>query len=325
VDYPTTFARRSSGWGFAILLFVGCTSTAPGGAPPPPEGSSAEARRTAQAPTTQPAASSQPTAEAASAARDPAARAADAQARLSTSEAGRLILAAIDAHGGLATYYERGDLTFRFRYAPVEGRPATDTLQRIDTWSSRAVHQLNDAPDTRFGWTGEAAWVHPPDATLPTNPRFWALTPYYFVGVPFVFADPGVALALDTPETFEGRTFARVRVTFAEGVGDAPDDYYVVLIDPETHRVGGVRYIVTYAGFFPDGGHSPEKLMTYDGSQVVDGITLPQTFRTFALGDDGSPQAIVTHSTLSDVSFAPHDPAAFAPPEGARVITDYGP
>ncbi len=252
-------------------------------------------------------------------------RVAAAHARLDETEAGRRVRAAIDAHGGLPRWYENGPMQFRFRYVPVEGLPPVDTEQLVDTWSARAVHRLPNDHTVRFGWDGERAWQHPPGAELGTNARFWALTPYYFVAIPFVLGDAGVNLELVGELEFERDDYDLVRATFAPGTGDAPGDYYVVLIDQESHRVGGVRYIVSYPGFFPDGGHSPEKLFTYDGDQIVDGITLPERFRAFPWSDeDGVVDEVVTNAELTDVRFfLGASDADFAVPAGAEVLESW--
>jgi hypothetical protein len=266
------------------------------------------------------------------------ARAAEAEARLSTTEAGRLVWAAIEAHGGLERWFANGPLAFRFSYRALGGRPPTDTYQIIDTWSSRAWHRDWATPEVTFGWDGARAWYHGA-AEPPLNVRFWSLTPYYFVAIPFVLADPGVQLAHFGELDFEGRTYDEVLVTYEAGVGDSPGDYYIVLIDRETRRIGGCRYIVAYPGFFPEGGHTAEKLMVYDGAQVVDGITFPETFRTFAWnaphrvapGQNVADGALVdpvgelvTESTMSDVSFEPElREDRFAPPVGATIVEGY--
>ncbi len=249
------------------------------------------------------------------------ARVADADARLAASDGGRQIAQAIEAHGGLAAWYGAGPLRFRYAYTRLDstGAPAGDALdtrQLVDPWSARAVHTLAADPSVSFGWSGTQAWTRPADAELPTNARFWSLTPYYFVGVPFVFADPGVRLAAAPADSVEGRPVDVVRATFEPGTGDAPDDYYDVLLDPETHRVRGVRYVVSYAGFNPDGGHTPETLMLYDGAQTVGGVTLQQGFRSFASAT-GQPKA---RGTLSELAAAPDTPSsAFDRPADAQV------
>ena len=253
--------------------------------------------------------------------REVEARVADAEARLAANAGGQLVAQAIEAHGGLAAWYRTGPLRYRYAYTRLDslGEPAGDALdtrQLVDTWSARAVHTLAADPSVSFGWTGAEAWVRPAGADVPTNPRFWALTPYYFVSMPFVFADPGVTLTLADPDSLEGRPVDVVHATFAAGTGDAPDDYYDLLLDPETHRVRGLRYVVSYAAFNPDGGHTPETLMIYDGEQTVGGVTLQEGFRSF-LSATGQPKA---RGTVTEVASAPETlDAAFGTPADAEV------
>ena len=278
-----------------FLLLIGCTTT------PEP---------TPAAPTV---ALATPSSEAV------AVRVSEAQQRLAGSEAGQRVWAAIEAHGGLSRWYANGPLHFRYRYERGPDQSAIDTEQTIDTWSSRARHVTMPDSSVSFGWTGEEAWMYPAGAELSTNARFWSLTPYYFVAMPFVLADPGVNLALDDSMEAEGRTYETVRVTFDAGTGDAPDDYYVLLLDPETDHVGGVRYVVSYPGFFPDGGTTPERLMLYDGAQTASGITLQEGFRSFAWTGEG-PGEPAARGTVSALRFVPDAPdSLFAMPTGAAV------
>jgi hypothetical protein len=249
-------------------------------------------------------------------------RTADAQERLQESASGRLLWSAIEAHGGLSTWFSAGPIEFRFTYIPI-GRDAIDTVQLVDTWSSRARHWRPDEPDVGFGWDGERAWQIGEGDDLPNNPRFWSLTPYYFVAIPWVLADPGVVLAQMGEAELDGRTYDLVRASFEANVGDAPDDYYIVYIDRETRRVGGLRYVVTYPGFFPDGGGAPEKLMTYDGEQVVDGLVFPVSYRSFRW-DDRAAGDLVTNTLLRDLRFRPEAVEAdVLAPDGAETVEGY--
>ncbi|MEM9664208.1 MAG: hypothetical protein AAF970_04685, partial [Bacteroidota bacterium] len=151
------------------------------------------------------------------------ARVAEAEARLGQTEAGQRVWAAIEAHGGLTRWYANGPMRFRYAYQRLPGGGAIDTEQLIDPWSSRARHATMPDSAAQFGWTGTEAWMMPADAELPTNARFWSLTPYYFVAMPFVLADPGVNHELAGQMTFEGRTYDLVYITFDDGTGDAPD------------------------------------------------------------------------------------------------------
>ena len=250
---------------------------------------------------------------------DVQARVAEAEARLQASEGGQMVWDAIEAHGGLARWYANGPLRFRYTYERLDGRPALDTEQVVDPWSSRARHATMPDSSVQFGWTGDVAWAMPDTAGLPINARFWALTPYYFVAMPFVLADPGVNLERAGQMDVEGRAYELVRATFEAGTGDAPDDYYYLLLDPQTRQVGGVRYAVSYPGFFPEGGHAPERLMLYDGAQTASGVTLQEGFRSFMWAGDG-PGEPAAEGTVTDVAFVPEAPdSLFALPEGAVV------
>ncbi len=252
-------------------------------------------------------------------------RTSEARERLNETEAGKLVLRSIEAHGGLSQWYSKGALHFRFDYSPLGDKSGYDTYQTVDTWSSRARQQMTEDRDKEFGWDGEQAWVSPKDAELPVNPRFWALTPYYFVAVPFVLADKGVQLDKQGTAELHGREHDVIKATFAEGVGDSPDDYYVIYLDAETGHFGGLRYIVAYPGFFPDGGHSPEKLMVYEGEQTVDGITFATDFSTYKWDAEAEERGEkVTEVEMSDVEFRPDTlDSYFDVPEGAKVIEGY--
>lgn len=244
-----------------------------------------------------------------------------ARERLNASEAGQRIWQAIEAHGGLSRWYSNGPLAFRFNYQPLNDGTPRDTYEVADYWSAQTRHRLASDTTIQYGWDGAQAWASPTDTLIPYNVRFWSLTPYYFVGIPFVLADEGINLTMMEPDTLAGNTYDLVKVTYEDGVGDAPDDYYVIYVGRDDNRVRAIRYIVSYPGYFPDGGHAPEKLMTYEETQTVDGITLPERYRTFWWKDEQRGKHI-TNITLSEVAFRPDVSADyFAVPAGAKAIS----
>lgn len=227
----------------------------------------------------------------------------DAKERMNKDEATKVIWQSIEAHGGLEKWFANGPISFRFNYRPLEKGIQRDTYQTIDTWSSRAVHNLSHDKGVKFGWDGQQAWKHPSDASLKINARFWSLAPYYFVGVPFVLADKGLKYELLEDEIIESAIHHKVKVSFENGIGDAPDDYYIVYIDQETKFVDALIYIVSYPKFFPNGGHSEEKFMDYIGAQTVDGITLPKEYKTYLREGENGFVRHVTDVALTELSF----------------------
>ncbi len=252
-------------------------------------------------------------------------RVAEARERLSKSEAGKLLWRSIEFHGGLARWYSNGPLYFRFTYKPLNGHPTRDTYQTVDTWSARARHRLADDTSVEFGWDGEKAWVSPAHAEPMKHPRFWSLTPYYFVAMPFVLADPGVHLKKLGSAQLHGRPHDVLKATFGADVGDSPGDYYIIYLDAQTGRFAGLRYVVSYPGFFPNGGHSPEHLMVYRGEQTTDGITFAKGMSTYTFDAAANKRGEhITEVSVTDIGFRPDTPDAyFDVPENARVIEGY--
>lgn len=240
---------------------------------------------------------------------------------LEKSEAGKIVWQAMEAHGGLDCWYKNGPVSFHFNYQPLGKGEPRNTYQTIDTWSRKARHRDATDATAEFGWDGENIWTIAPDsATFKYNLRFWAMTPYFFMGQPFALDGDGTNLELLDQKTYKDVLYDVVKVTFEEGTGDAPDDYYILYFDAKNHRLAVIRYIVSYPAYFAKGKHTPEKFMELTGEQTVEGIVLPKGYRTYMLTEDEEPGEYVTKVTLSDLEFLPETKASyFSIPKGAKV------
>ncbi len=245
-----------------------------------------------------------------------------ARQRLDSTEAGKIVWQAMEAHGGLEKWYSNGPLSFHFNYVPLDGSTVRNTYQTIDTWSNKARHQHATDQTQEFGWTGEKTWKQVKDSTsFPFDMKFWALTPYYFLGQPFVLDGEGVRLEKLADKSHKGRTYDAIKVTFAPGTGNAPDDYYVLYFGKQNHKLAIIRYIVSYPGYFEKGKHAPEKLMEIQGMTVVDRIELATGYHTYWLTEDEQAGEYITDITVDDIKFdSTVQNAYFDMPEGAEVI-----
>lgn len=249
------------------------------------------------------------------------ANAEEARARLEASEGGRLVLRAIEAHGGLERWFATPTSAFGWEYSNVGANLRFKTEMVAHNRSRHVYHDVvslgtPDEPgpfEGRMAWNGEEAWFVPADVTR-VNARFWALTGYYFQMIPFVFADPGADHELLPEEELDGETYDMVRVSFDEGVGDA-DDYYVTYVDRETGLVRAIRYVVTFGGRPPGG----ETLFYYDDYTTVDGLTVPTRFRGYGFSD-GERGDFRNEAWATDIDFGvPFDSTRLAPPDSARI------
>lgn len=228
-----------------------------------------------------------------------------AKKRLEGSEAGKVVWDAMEAMGGLNKWYSNGYLSFRFNYQPLDGSVPRDTYQTIDTWSNKARHRSVTDSTAIFGWDGVNAWVTAKDSTtFKYNLRFWALTPLYLAAQPLVLDGEVVNLELLPQVNYKDALQDVVKVTFDSGTGDAPDDYYILYLDAKTHLLSALRYIVSYPGYFPNGGNNPEKFMELVNRKTFNGINFPLKFNTYWSTEDGLPKGEpITTIELSDIAF----------------------
>ena len=244
-----------------------------------------------------------------------------AEKRLTASDAGTVIWNAMEAHGGLEKWHTNGALAMRFNYQPLDGSTQRDSYQVVDTWGNRSVHTSTMDSTATYGWTGSASWVKSkkPDF-FKYDTKFWALTPLYLMGFPFVLDGDGVNLELLPPSNYQGKPNDVVKVTFAPGTGDAPDDYYILHFDAETHKLIGTRYIVSYPEYFKDGGHSPEKFMEVGPLTNVEGILLPTELKTHWTVNE-LPGNHITQIDITKLNFKDDLPEDFyAMPEGSKKL-----
>lgn len=249
-------------------------------------------------------------------------RVVSAKTRLESSAAGKIVWDAMEAHGGLKNYFQNGPLSFRFDYVPKDGSTRRYTDQTIDTWSNKARHWSPEDRTNSFGWDGQDAWKKVKDSTaFPFDMRFWALTPYYFLAQPFILDGEGVHLEKLADKTYKDIVYNAIKVTFAAGTGDAPDDYYVLYFGKEDHKLAVIRYIVSYPQYFPEGGHSPEKLMEIKGTTIVDGIELATGYHTHWLTEDENAGEHITTIKVDNIKFLPKTKNSyFEVPKGAVII-----
>lgn len=213
-------------------------------------------------------------------------------------------LAAWRAHDGL-----RADITVQFG---GERMLQGELLMRTDMSRTR----IRRGDGSVVVWDGEDAWVSPPDAEFP-RARFHALTWAYFLSAPMKLRDPGTYLESLGDKTLRGESYDAARLTFAPGVGDTPDDWYVLYRDPETQRLHAMAYIVTY-GTTVDEAEAEPHAITYAGFEAIEGVSIPTEWTFWqwseAEGIEGDPIGSVA---LRGVRFVTPAEDAFAVPEAA--------
>jgi len=167
-----------------------------------------------------------------------------------------------------------------------------------------------------IGFDGEKVWVAP-DTVDASRSRFYHNLYFYFYAMPFVVGDAGAFYEDVEPMEIKGSTHKGVKVTYGEGVGDSPDDFYIIWFDPETYRMEWLMYTVTYRS-----GEANEnyRLIKYDQWGEFEGISLPTTIQwhTYEEGVVGDVRNEVLFEDIKLTQEAPSEDL-FEMPEGAQI------
>lgn len=164
---------------------------------------------------------------------------------------------------------------------------------------------------------GDRAWVSPSAAHVPMV-RFQLLTWPYFLAAPFKLRDPGTHLAPHGRRPLNGVTHVTALLTFDAGIGDSPDDWYVIYQDPATDRLAAVAYIVTYGTAVAEAEKEPH-VVVYEDYRTIDGVALSTRWVMYhwslADGAFGEPIGEVTLGNVRFVEAAQRD---FTRPDDSR-------
>ena len=244
-----------------------------------------------------------------------------AQASMVASEAGRegpeILRLMIDAHGGMERWTSAPTVSFEDHFIPA-GAPSGQPSRVMVEQGRRRAYIDFPRTEMRMAWDGERAWSNNWHSPMP--PRLLAQMNYYFLNLPWLVNDPGVHHSEPGTEKLwnDPIDYITVEMTFAEGTGDTPDDYYVLYINPKTHLLKACRYVVTYRALLPDGASAtPEHILVYDAYTEVDGLTVPTKYTVHE-----TDQSVYATCEIRDWSFTQRfDTARMVMPEGAELDT----
>ena len=232
----------------------------------------------------------------------------------------KLVMESIAAHGGLDKWYGNGQFQFQWTYYQTDKGPdvVLDSIQTVDTKTLAVVHTVPES-DTTFGWNAGKSWINEGGA-FKAPPQFWSLLPYYFVGIPFVFNDENAIFELlADKKSFEGKEYDQVKITYSKDAGESPDDYYVLLIDPESKLVRGAYYTVTHPLVVGPDGPGPEKFISLDNLKEFSGVKVGTGNRTFMM-TDGKIGEQMRYSEVKGIKFLSAGTMDLSIPSDAKML-----
>ena len=173
-----------------------------------------------------------------------------------------------NAHGGYEQWSKMKSLSY------IKGEEST-----ITNLQNRKIRL--ESPSQTIGFDGSEVWVTP-DTVDASRARFYHNLYFYFYSMPFVVGDPGAFYEDVEPMELDGKQFNGIKVSYGDGIGDAPDDNYIIWYDQETNKMTWLMYTVTYRS-----GESSDQysLIKYADWAEVNGLLLPTTFQWYQYQD----------------------------------------
>ena len=186
-----------------------------------------------------------------------------------------VMIKGLEAHGGLEAWSNMKTMEYSFPKGEAKELHQVD----LPTRKVRISH-----PNYTIGYDGSEVWVTPSKEAFGTmSPRFYHNLIFYFYAIPYVLADPGINYEVLPDRVVNGKTLDAIKISFNDGVGDAPDDYYIAHFDKETHEFYFLLYTVTYFS-----GETNENFgaIVYDDWTEVNGLKIPQSMKGFRFAAD---------------------------------------
>src|SRR5690606_16949706 len=168
------------------------------------------------------------------------------------------------AHGGLNHWKKMNNLCFEMKGKNVE-ETQTDALPDRKT--------KIESKDWSIGYDGKGVWLLKQDVGYEGNPVFYHNLMFYFYAMPFIISDPGTNYETVAPTELDGKIYNGLKVSYNKGVGDSPEDEYILYFDSETNKMAWLAYTVT----FKDQKKSDDwHYIKYDKWQDVNGLLLTE-------------------------------------------------
>jgi hypothetical protein len=215
-----------------------------------------------------------------------------------------------EAHGGIAQWNKMQNLCYE-----MDAKDGTE----VHTISLPNRLTKIETKDWSIGYNGTEVWLlqNKPD-TYKGNARFYHNLMFYFYAMPFVLGDNGIIYTEMDATELDGKTYNAIKISYKAGIGDSPEDEYILFYDPETNTMEWLGYTVTYSeNEKSDDWH----YIKYDKWQDVNGMLLPKKLTWYNV-KDGKPTDERSDKKFDKVTITETvlETSVFKKPEGAVIV-----
>ncbi|MCA0132121.1 DUF6503 family protein [Winogradskyella alexanderae] len=215
-----------------------------------------------------------------------------------------------EAHGGIDTWNKMQTLSFTINKPNGKEITTTDLKTRAERI---------ETPSYALGFDGKTLWVDEKNGEAYNgNARFYKGLMMYFYAMPFILGDNGIIYEEVEPLTFEGKAYPGILISYESGVGESPDDQYILYYDEASGKMEWLAYTVTF------GKNERSKdfhYIRYNNWETVNGLVLPKSIDWYKFENNVPTEkrntVVFEDIQISDI--AP-DASLFIKPETAKII-----
>ncbi len=189
----------------------------------------------------------------------------------------------------------------------------------ITTLTSSGKIRLQQGNGKTVIFDGKKTWLYPAETDYP-RARFDIFTYHYFFMAPFKVRDKGTLWQLMPDQTLQFNDYARARLSFQNGIGDSPDDWYIVYRNKATNYLEAMAYIVTYGGKSQTEAAKKPSSIVFSDWQAVGGVIFPTTWQFRSWSEDKGFSGLKAEAKITNIRFITPTAATFAVPKGSREI-----
>ncbi len=214
------------------------------------------------------------------------------------------------AHGGLETWEKMNMLEFTMK------KPNGD---EVTTTHLKNRKSLIEMPNHSIGFNGEDVWLKSKDTmAYKGNARFYYNLMFYFYAMPFILADDGIIYENVAALEFDGKAYPGIKISYESGVGESPEDEYILYYNANTYKMEWLGYTVTY---FSKEKSKEFHFIKYSNWQTVAGLALPETL-TWYKYENNLPTEKRNDLQFTNIKLSQENPPfdIFEVPAGADVI-----
>lgn len=215
-----------------------------------------------------------------------------------------------DVHGGIDTWNNFQGLSYEIE------KPTVNEKHHVNLKSRKSII---DGEHHQLGFDGENVWLKEKDTVrFKSNPRFYYNLMFYFYAMPFIVGDEGINYGKAKPLTFEGKSYPGILISYEAGIGESPEDEYILYYDPDTFQMAWLGYTVTY---FSKEKSKEFHFIKYNSWTDVNGVQLPETMHWYNY-ENNLPTTFRNEVKFVNAKLTQNPPKneIFAVGEGASIV-----